>query len=111
MESIMSESHDAKGRFKKGHKGGPGRPRRVVELDYLLTLSDAVPPDRWRKIIERAIVDAENGDAKAREWIGNYLMGKPSGDALERKSKADDYADRKERGELTFEEQMCELGW
>src|SRR5690348_13702790 len=101
MESIMSESHDAKGRFKKGHKGGPGRPRRVVEQDYVVALSEAVPLDRWRKIIERAITDAESGDARAREWVGNYMMGKPTGNALEKKAEAEDYLDRKERGELT----------
>jgi len=30
-----------------------------VESDYLAVLGDAVTPDRWRKIVERAISDAE----------------------------------------------------
>jgi hypothetical protein len=108
---MSDSSRDKKGKFQKGNPGGPGRPARVVEQDYIVALSEAVPLDRWRKIIERAIADAEQGDPKAREWISNYLMGRPTGDALERKAKAEDYLDRKERGELTAFEQLDEMGW
>jgi hypothetical protein len=66
----------ANGRFAPGWRGGPGRPRRVIERDYLAALSEAVPIDRWKKIVERAASDAENGDAKARDWLGSYLLGK-----------------------------------
>lgn len=66
------------GRFKIGNAGGPGRPRRAVEVDYLAALSDAVPMDRWRKICERAAKDAEGGDAGARAWIGKHLLGESS---------------------------------
>jgi hypothetical protein len=46
-----------------------------VEADYLAALGDAVPLDRWRAIVERAVTDAENGDAKAREWVSRYVTG------------------------------------
>ena len=78
------DSRDDNGRFKAGHAGGPGRPRRQTEIDYLIALSEALPVDRWKRILERAITDAENGDAKAREWLGTHLMGKPTGNALKR---------------------------
>jgi hypothetical protein len=68
---------DSNGRFRKGNNGGPGRPRRAVEADYLSALSDAVPLGIWKKIVEKAVEGALAGDRHAREWVGNYLLGKP----------------------------------
>jgi hypothetical protein len=45
------------------------------EADYLAAFGDAVPLDRWRAIVERAVTDAEQGDAKAREWLSRYVTG------------------------------------
>jgi len=78
----MRTDRDANGRFLPGHPGGPGRPRRTVEADYLAALSEAVPLVRWREIVETAVDQAASGDAKARAWLGAYLAGKPTGDAL-----------------------------
>jgi hypothetical protein len=39
----------------------------------------ACSPETWREIAEKATVDARNGDAKAREWLASYLVGKPEG--------------------------------
>jgi len=47
---------------------------RDVEVEYLATLSEAVTPDRWRKIVQRTISDAEAGNHRAREWLGKYLL-------------------------------------
>ncbi|MGH7641958.1 MAG: hypothetical protein ACRENX_02910 [Candidatus Dormibacteria bacterium] len=66
------------GRFKPGCTPGPGRPRRATESLYLATLADACPIANWRRIAERAVRDAEAGDAKAREWLARYLL--PSSD-------------------------------
>ncbi len=63
------------GQFAKGNVGGPGRPRRVVETDYLATLSEAVPLDAWQAIVARAVEDAKCGDARARDWLTRYLIG------------------------------------
>jgi len=49
---------------------------RVTERDYLAALADACPPTIWRKIVARAVSDAQAGDAKAREWLARYLIGK-----------------------------------
>lgn len=62
------------GQFAPGNPGGPGRPRRSVEQDYLAALSDVVSVDAWKRIVERAIQDAENGDARARAWLSGYLL-------------------------------------
>jgi hypothetical protein len=45
-------------------------------------LSEAVPLDCWRKICVVAVEQALAGDAKAREWLGLYLVGKPTGHSL-----------------------------
>ena len=73
----MAEQRNANGRFSPGWKGGPGRPSRNVESVYLTKLSETCTPKRWSKIVERAVADAETGNAKAREWLGGYLMGRP----------------------------------
>jgi hypothetical protein len=85
----MSPDRDANGRFALGNPGGPGRPRRVVEADYLAALSEAVPLEKWHEIVETAVDQAVSGDAKAREWIGSYLAGKPTGNALRRLAAAE----------------------
>lgn len=69
---------DKHGRFQKGHTvKSPGRPKRPIETDYLSALTELVTVDYWRAIVRRAIADAMQGDYRAREWLGDYLIGKP----------------------------------
>jgi hypothetical protein len=78
-EQVMTENgRTVGGQFAEGNPGGPGRPRRAIERDYLAALSDACGPETWREIVERAVADAKNGDAKAREWLAHYLLGIPA---------------------------------
>lgn len=63
------------GTFADGNSGGPGRPRRLVEKNYLRMLSDCCPLEAWQKICARAVDDAEAGDGKSREWLARYLCG------------------------------------
>jgi hypothetical protein len=65
------------GRYANGNPGGPGRPRRATEVDYLRVLAEEVSLETWREIIRRARDDATKGDAKARDWIAKYLLGAP----------------------------------
>ncbi len=67
-------SRDLNGRFAKGNPGGPGRPPRAVELDYLVALRDGVSLADWAKVIGRALEDALSGDHRAREWLAKYLL-------------------------------------
>jgi hypothetical protein len=61
--------------FKPGWKGGPGRPKKQTERDYLSATVASVPLARWRKVVKRALADAEAGDAKARDWLSRVLVG------------------------------------
>ena len=66
------------GTFAKGHTGNPnGRPKRSTEEKYLTALSRRVPLKEWAKIIDVAIARAKAGDGQARQWLSDYLMGKP----------------------------------
>jgi len=72
----MANSHrDTNGRFLPGNPGGPGRPPRAVERDFLVTLADEVTLDEWRLVVRRALEDAKEGDARARDWVSRYVLG------------------------------------
>lgn len=80
----MSENgRDQAGRFAAGNPGGPGRPRRAVEREYLAVLGEAVPLDAWRDVVARALADAQAGDAAARNWLSKYLLGEGAGSLLD----------------------------
>ena len=67
---------DPKGRFVKGHSGNPkGKP--IDQFKYLKKMGAAVSATEWREIIRRAVEQAKRGDPRAREWLSDYLMGKP----------------------------------
>lgn len=63
------------GTFAPGNPGGPGRPRRQTEAAYLVALSEAVTLDDWRAIVATAVIEAKSGDAAARKWLSDYLLG------------------------------------
>ena len=67
--------HDERGRFAVGNSGGPGRPRRAIEREYLRVLSDAVSLDDWREVVARAVESAKAGDDKSRDWLAKYVIG------------------------------------
>ncbi len=68
---------DDRGRFAKGNGGGPGRPKKEREVEYYRILQFRCTPDRWQKIIDKALEQAERGDAVARKWLADYLIGPP----------------------------------
>src|SRR5262245_56168743 len=74
--------HAQDGRFLLGNPGGPGRPRRAIEADDLAALPAVVTVEAWPAIVAKAVEQARDGDAKARTWLGAYLAGLPTGDAL-----------------------------
>ena len=78
MKNEIDRDH--MGRFAVGNGGGPGRPKREAEEDYLQTLSERVPLALWAEIVDRAASDAAAGDAKARDWLSKYLMPQPGAD-------------------------------
>jgi hypothetical protein len=74
-KTAVADDRNPNGTFALGNRGGPGRPRRAVEREYLSALAEAVPPAEWRLIVQRAVADAKGGNAKAREWLSKYLLG------------------------------------
>ena len=60
----------------------PGSARyRHTESDYLAVLLETVSLDDWRAIVSTAMDAAKNGDAGARVWLAQYLVGKPAAPA------------------------------
>lgn len=69
-------TRDSKGRWVKGVSGNPkGKP--IDQFKYLRKMGAAVSATEWREIIRRAVEQAKRGDPRAREWLSDYLMGKP----------------------------------
>ncbi len=73
---MTGNGRDANGRFAPGNPGGPGRPARSTEREYLDATVETVTPDDWRRIVAKAKDEALDGNAKAREWLGRFLIGK-----------------------------------
>ena len=67
----------ADGKFVKGNKASPGRMPREKEARYYDILLTSVSFDDWKAIITRATQDAKKGDAVARKWLTDYLVGPP----------------------------------
>lgn len=63
------------GRFLPGGGGGPGRPRKEVERQYLDRLRKVVTLPEWEKVVLKALEDAQAGDSAARTWLSKYLVG------------------------------------
>jgi hypothetical protein len=69
---------DASGRFAPGNPGGPGRPPRQTETEYLRAVQRACSVEDVTAIAARAVWQARGGDARAREWLSRYLLGMPA---------------------------------
>lgn len=69
------EQRGKNGQFLEGNGGGPGRPPRKTEWSYLRSTTSACSLEDWQQIVARAVADAKNGNAKAREFLARYLLG------------------------------------
>jgi hypothetical protein len=54
---------------------------RRTEGDYMGVMLDAVSLDDWRSVVNGALQAAKGGDPQARNWLAQYLMGKPEAKA------------------------------
>lgn len=69
---------EAGGRFPKGQSGNPaGRPPKVREERYREILLSTVTFEAWEDIVRKAADQAKKGDAVARKWLADYLVGVP----------------------------------
>lgn len=54
---------------------------RRTEGDYMGVLLDAVSLEDWRGVVTGALQAAQGGDPQARNWLAQYLIGRPEGKA------------------------------
>jgi hypothetical protein len=54
---------------------------RRTEGDYMSTLLETVTLEDWQDVVSGALTAAKQGDAQARAWLAQYLVGKPAGKA------------------------------
>lgn len=52
-----------------------------TEGDYMSTLLETVTLEDWQDVISSTLSAAKQGDAQARAWLAQYLVGKPAGKA------------------------------
>ena len=65
-----------RGQFAPGHTGNPaGRPKRERAVRFLDILRGAVTEEQFAKIVNKAVEQAVGGDAVARRWLTDYLIG------------------------------------
>lgn len=93
---------DGHGRFAPGNRFGPGRPKIKVERQYMEALTGVVSIDDWKAIVRKAVIDARDGDDKARAWLAKYCLGKNPPSLMDLKVKD-------ESGLTTAEEVRREL--
>jgi hypothetical protein len=75
---IATTSQPRGDHFVKGGVPGPGRPKVThSRSDYLVRLHDKMPMQTWDAILDKAIEQALEGDARARDWLTGYLVGRP----------------------------------
>ncbi|MFO0969303.1 MAG: hypothetical protein U0793_27420 [Gemmataceae bacterium] len=75
IATLSKSARNRNGTFALGNPGGPGRPPRAVERDYLAILGDIWDRDAWADVCRRALHEAKRGDARARDWASRYLLG------------------------------------
>lgn len=70
---------DENGRFVKGNSAakGKGRPPRKREERYYEILVSTVTFEDWKAIVRKAADQARRGDATARKWLADYIVGVP----------------------------------
>ena len=54
---------------------------RRTECDYMGVLLDTVTLNDWRSVVNGALQAAKGGDPQARNWLAQYLIGRPEGKA------------------------------
>jgi hypothetical protein len=75
MEKQNNGGRGNDGRFQVGNPGGPGRPPRQTEFEYLLAISEACNLETFKEIVTATVEAARRGDDKARAWLSSYLVG------------------------------------
>lgn len=73
---LMVRQRDEKGRFIAGHSGNPrGRLPKGREVKFFDLTVSSVSRQDWEAIVNKAKDQAKRGDAVARKWLADYLVG------------------------------------
>lgn len=75
LDGVKMADRNDKGQFIPGSGGGPGRPKRRTEEQYLDAMISRVTVKDWREIVDKAVSQAKRGDSRARVWLSDYLLG------------------------------------
>jgi len=73
-KTVARNGRESNGQFAAGNPGGPSRPARAIEPEYLGVLFEWVTIEKWRRIVARAADDTEDGHHRIRQWLGQYLI-------------------------------------
>lgn len=69
---------DEKGRWLRGHAGGPGMPKRSTIAEYWDITLAKCPLSKWGEIVQQAVDDALSESVAsrryAREWLGRMFV-------------------------------------
>ena len=102
---MASSQRNKNGTFAKGYKGGPGRPSKEVEKDYLTQTMCACSPEKWGEIVRLAVADAEGDDSRARgearAFLRSVIFGKAETGTLEQVKKFESQSEVDELLNLT----------
>lgn len=75
-QNVANVTHDDKGKFAKGNKGGPGNPYAKKAHELKVAAYAAVTGEDMTAIVRKAVEQAKKGDKAAREWVTDRLLGK-----------------------------------
>ena len=74
----MAAARKKNGQFQKGVSGNPaGRPKKEREVRYMEITMSTCTYGEWQAIVQKAVDQAKRGDATARKWLSDYLIGEP----------------------------------
>jgi len=73
----MANGRDSRGRFVKGNQHGKlNGGRRRVEFDRQMLIDETIPPERWARMLEAQVQNAEAGDSRAFQILWEFRFGK-----------------------------------
>jgi hypothetical protein len=75
VDTARNGKHPTSGKFLPGNKLAA---RRHSRREWREAFDTAFTPDDMRAVVRKAVEQAKNGDHHARQWLGEYALGRPS---------------------------------
>jgi hypothetical protein len=111
IQTGQTNGRSENGRFGEGNAFGKGRPKLETERLYLHAIREACDFDSWLQIVTQAVIQAKEGEPKARTFLANYLIGRPNEKSITLKeiNRFGDYQDFDTPTYESFEEEKAAL--